>query len=227
MADGIGEIIAAAGVNGAGKSTIIGRYIESVGGNYYNPDERTRAFVKAGLSADDANGRSWQEGYEALRRAIDNGTTFTFETTLGGKSIVAELFRALARGRKLTIYYVGLESVELHLQRVAARVKHGGHDIPEAKIRERFTNSRENLLGFIGTQASIRIWDNSDEDEQGLPRPTDVLRIENNRLKYPNTLKTLNATPAWAKPLLACALEVCDLPAALKKAVHTRPPRGR
>lgn len=223
MADAVGDIIVATGVNGAGKSTILGRHIQSVGGAYYDPDERTRAHVRAGLSRDDANGRSWREGYEALRRAIDAGTTFTFETTLGGRSIVAELFRALARGRNLTIYYVGLESVELHLQRVAARVKRGGHDIPEAKIRERFASSRENLLGLIGTQASIRVWDNSDEDDKGLPRPIDVLRIENNRLKYPTTVKALKATPAWAKPLLARALELCDLPAALRNTRGKRP----
>ncbi|MEW6168745.1 MAG: AAA family ATPase [Pseudomonadota bacterium] len=218
----VGEIIVAAGVNGAGKSTIVGRYVQDAGGAYYNPDERTRAYVEAGLSQDDANGRSWQDGYEALKRAIDTGTNFTFETPLGGKRIVAELFRALARGRGLTIYYVGLESVELHLQRVAARVRRGGHDIPAAKIRERFAHSRENLLGLIGTQASIRVWDNSEKDGHGLPRPVDVLGIESNRLKYPDTLKAVKATPSWAKPLVARALEVCDLPAALRSRTTPR-----
>jgi predicted ABC-type ATPase len=90
VAEGVGEIIVAAGVNGAGKSTIIGHYIESAGGDYYNPDERTRALVAAGLSRDDANARSWHEGHDALKRAIDTGTTFIFETTLGGKSVAAE-----------------------------------------------------------------------------------------------------------------------------------------
>lgn len=225
MAEGAGEIIVAAGVNGAGKSTIIGRYIESIGGDYYDPDERTRALVAAGLSRDDANARSWHEGYDALKRAIDAGSTFIFETTLGGKSVAAELFRALARGRRLTIYYVGLVSVELHLRRVAARVARGGHDIPEAKIRERFTSSRENLLGFIGTQADIRVWDNSDDDDKGLPRPVDVLCIERNRLKYPDTPEALETTPAWAKPLLTRALELCDLPAAFRKTSRRSKPR--
>src|SRR5690606_18626324 len=137
------------------------------GGDYYNPDERTRAYIKAGLDPDDANSRAWQDGFDALKRAIDANASFTFETTLGGKSIVVELFRALALGRRLTIYYVGLESVDLHIRRVAARVRCGGHDIPAAKIRERFAHSRDNLLGFIGTRASIRAWDNSDEDESG------------------------------------------------------------
>lgn len=213
-----GEIIVAAGVNGAGKSSIIGQYAKNNGASYFNPDERTRDFVRAGLGEAEANARSWQEGFDALRNAIDNDASYTFETTLGGKSIVTELFRALARKRPVTIYYIGLNSVELHIRRVAARVKRGGHDIPEAKIRERYISSRENLLGFIGTEASLRIWDNSDEDAGGKPNPVDVLIIKDNRLIYPVTSKALKATPGWARPLVQRALEVCRIPAALARA---------
>lgn len=211
-------IIVAAGVNGAGKSTIIGKYIESAGGAYYNPDARTRALIEGGLSEEQANARSWQEGYDALRQAIDANASFIFETTLGGRSIAAELFRALALGRDLTIHYVGLADVDLHIRRVAARVRRGGHDIPEQKIRERFTTSRENLLSFIGTNASIRAWDNSEEDTDGRPRPVEVMRIQANRLLYPGTVRALAATPGWAKALVRRALDVCEEPAALKQA---------
>lgn len=212
-----GVVVVAAGVNGAGKSTIIGRYIEKSGGAYYNPDARTRALIKAGLREDDANARSWQEGFDALKQAIDDAASFTFETTLGGKSIAAELFRALALGRDVTIYYVGLKDVDLHIQRVAARVKRGGHDIPEQKIRERITASRENLLNFIGTQASIRIWDNSDEDPNGEPMPVEVLSIQSNRLLFPDSTKALRSVPIWAKALVKRAMDVCKIPDALKR----------
>jgi predicted ABC-type ATPase len=220
-----GEIIVAAGVNGAGKSTIIGQYARQNGAPYFNPDERTHALVAAGLEPAQANARSWQEGFAALRQAIDHNTAFIFETTLGGHSMVAELLRALARGRPVTIYYVGLEGVDLHLRRVAARVKRGGHDIPEDKIRERYRSSRENLMQFIGTRASLRVWDNSREDPAGLPNPVDVLTIEDGRLLYPHTARALMATPAWARPLVQRALEVCKLPAALKRAIGQDPAR--
>lgn len=211
-----GSIVVAAGVNGAGKSTIIGRYIETAGGAYYNPDERTRALIAGGLSEDQANARSWKEGYDALRQAVDVNASFIFETTLGGRSIAAELFRALALGRDVTIYYIGLADVDLHIRRVAARVRRGGHAIPEQKIRERFATSRENLLSFIGTKAAIRVWDNSEEDAEGRPRPVDVLRIQHNRLLYPHTAHLLSSTPAWTKGLVKRALDVCELPAGLR-----------
>jgi len=215
-----GEIVVAAGVNGAGKSTIVGEYMKCNDAVYFNPDERTRALLQEGLDEAEANARSWKEGYEALKRAIDNNDSIAFETTLGGKSIATELFRALARDRPVTIYYVGLDSVDLHLKRVAARVKRGGHDIPEAKIRERFISSRENLLGFIGTQASLRVWDNSEEDPDGMPLPKDVLHIEGNRMLYPDSQRALKATPAWARPLVQRAMEVCDLPRGIRRTVR-------
>lgn len=221
-----GEIFVAAGVNGAGKSTLIGQYAKNNGAPYFNPNERTCEFIRAGLDAAAANARSWQEGYAALKHAIDQPLSYTFETTLGGQSIVTELFRALARDRALTIYFIGLDSVELHLQRVAARVKRGGPGIAENKIRERFIRSRENLLAFIGTQASLRVWDNSQEDASGRPAPVDVLIIERQQLRYPDTVKALKATPAWARPLVQRALEVCKLPAALRRAV-VQPGAGR
>lgn len=217
-------IVVAAGVNGAGKSTIIGRYIKSTGGAYYNPDERTRALVKAGLRQDQANGRSWQEGFEALKHAIDTASAFTFETTLGGQQITSELLRALALEREVTIHYVGLEGVDLYLKRVAARVRRGGHDIPEAKIRQRMTSSRANLLKFIGTQANIRAWDNSEEDPDGRPLPVEVLRMQNRRLLFPDTGEALQSSPGWARALIKKALDVCTLPDALKELSHP-PPR--
>lgn len=215
----VGTITVAAGVNGAGKSTIIGRYIESQGGGYYNPDQRTRELQTAGMAESDANTKAWNDGFAALARAIDRGEAWTFETTLGGTSVTSELLRALAKDRPVTIYFVGLDRVERHIARVAARVAGGGHNIAEAKIRERYTSSVLNLMKFIGTQASIRVWDNSEEDANGTPRPSDVLVIEAGRLIYPSSLSELKATPHWAKSIVQHALEECAVAVALRKSV--------
>lgn len=215
----VGTITVAAGVNGAGKSTIIGQYVKSQGGSYYNPDERTKALRAAGKAEGDANAQAWNEGLAALVEAIDQGSAWTFETTLGGTSVTSELLRALAKGRPVTIYYVGLDRVERHLQRVAARVARGGHHISEVKIRERYTTSMLNLMKFIGTKASLRVWDNSEEDADGIPCPSDVLAIEAGRLVYPSNLAELKATPGWAKSIVQHALEECEVTPALKRAL--------
>ena len=40
-------------------------------------------------------------------------------------------------------------STTIQLQRVQERVAAGGHDIPEQKIRERYVNSRANLVKLM------------------------------------------------------------------------------
>lgn len=200
-----GRIIAAGGANGAGKSSIVGPLIRAAGGAYYNPDEYTRELVASKLPLQRANALAWQKGYDALQRAIDGNLNFAFETTLGGGSITSELLRALAVGRHVAILYVGLASPELHIQRVAERVARGGHDIPEDKIRERFDNSRANLLKFIGTRAEIRVWDNSRQTADGSPAPVEIFRVQNRKLLIPGEA---SQTAGWAQPLVAKALSV-------------------
>lgn len=213
-------IVVAAGVNGAGKSTLVGALHQHDGATYFNPDERTRALIAAGVNPQSANEQSWNEGYAALRHAIDGDLNYSFETTLGGESITSELLRALALGREVILYFVGLESAEMHIERVRARVRRGGHDIPEAKIRERFVTSHVNLLKFIGTQASIVVFDNSCEDEEGIPDPRALLRLKGTELLYPDTMQALRATPDWAKPVVQLALKRCRVPAPLQSAAR-------
>ena len=200
-----GRIIAAAGTNGAGKSSIVGPLIEAAGGAYFNPDLYARGLLKIGYPQDRANSEAWSTGFERLQQAIDSNSNFAFETTLGGNSITMELLRALAVGRRVSIFYVGLASPELHIQRVAERVERGGHDIPEARIRERFNSSRGNLLKFIGTRAEIRVWDNTTQTADGSPSPVEIFRVQNRKVQVLDRQQPPH-TIAWAQPLLAKAL---------------------
>ncbi len=205
MAAKPGRIIAAAGTNGAGKSSIVGPLIRAAGGAYYNPDEYTQELAGCGIPLEHANALAWRKGYDALQRAIDQNLNFAFETTLGGSSITLELLRALAISRRVTILYIGLASPELHIQRVAERVAGGGHDIPSEKIRERFESSRAKLLKFIGTRAEIRVWDNSYQTADGSPAPVEIFRMHNRRLIIPKG-RAVTKTASWAQPLVAKAL---------------------
>lgn len=205
-----GEIVVAAGTNGAGKSSIAQPYIEANGYPYFNPDQHARKLVQLGVSPDEANGRAWQFGHDRLREAVDRDKSFAFETTLGGHSIAFELMRALAFGRAVTMFYVGLASPELHVRRVAARVVRGGHDIPAELIRKRYDSSRANLVSFIGTQAWIRVWDNSAESADGMPGGAEqVFEVREAKLILPDTASgDADSIPEWARPLLAQALKL-------------------
>ena len=121
-----------AGVNGAGKSSIGGATVRHYGGEYFNPDEVARAIREKdpALTQAAVNSVAWRQGASLLNRAIEERLEFTFETTLGGNTITSLLTKAAAQGIEVHVWYVGLVSPELHIERVQARVSRGGHDIP-------------------------------------------------------------------------------------------------
>jgi predicted ABC-type ATPase len=53
----------------------------------------------------------------------------------------------------------------------------GGHEIREAKIRERYPKSLAKLVSFIGAAAEVHVFDNSAESADGLPRTVRVFRM--------------------------------------------------
>lgn len=101
-----------------------------------------------------------------------------------------------------------MNSPELHLARVRARVKQGGHDIPEAAIRRRYDDSRKSLIHLLPHLTALRVYDNSaDADPWSgkTPRPALLLHLEQGRIAGP---KNLRDTPQWAKPIVAAALRL-------------------
>lgn len=197
-----------AGVNGAGKSSIGGAALQASGAEFFNPDvmaAQLRA-EQPGLSATQANGQAWTLGRRGLEQALAQGLTYAFETTLGGASIARLLLDGAQAGAQVHVWFAGLATPELHLRRIAARVAAGGHDIPEAKVRERFDASRSNLVKLMPHLASLRVYDNSFEAPPGAgrrPQPVLLLHMQAGRAVAHAPLRSV---PAWAKPLLAAAL---------------------
>jgi predicted ABC-type ATPase len=201
-----GEIVVLAGVNGAGKSSVVGAALEREGGSFYDPDSAARAYRSAGHSPGEAESRAWQRGVEQLRRAVRDGSSYAFETTLGGRTITALLLHAAAEGRAVRVFYVGLSSPELHVQRVRARVAAGGHDIAEEKIRERWDGSRRNLIRLLSHARELVVFDNSPSaDLLGgqAPSPEKLLHVKaGNRMFVAEPTRI----PAWARPIVQAAV---------------------
>ncbi|HEY0954806.1 MAG TPA: AAA family ATPase [Roseateles sp.] len=197
-----------AGVNGAGKSSVGGRALEAAGAPFFNPDIVAARLRQAnpGLSNEQVNGLAWTAGRRGLEKALAEGLTYSFETTLGGNSIVKLLLEGARAGAEVHVWFAGLATPEMHLQRIAARVAAGGHDIPETKVRERFDTSRSNLVKLMPHLASLRVYDNSFEADPlagKRPQPVLLLQMQAGRVV---THAPLRSVPAWAKPLLAAAL---------------------
>jgi predicted ABC-type ATPase len=185
---------------------------------YFDPDRAAQRILSAnlwsgnpGISQLEANSAAWHEGKRLLERAITERLDFAFETTLGGKTIANLLDRALLEGIEVRIWYVGLDTVERHIARVRSRVAQGGHDIPEERIRERFIQSRLNLIRLLPRLSELLLYDNSKEADPriGTPRraPEPVLVLHLVQSKVSETCE-LTRVPEWAKPILASALKL-------------------
>ncbi|MHB8493914.1 MAG: zeta toxin family protein [Casimicrobiaceae bacterium] len=214
----VSTIVVLAGCNGAGKSSIGGAALLRTGSDYFDPDVAARRIAAANphrvvpLTQEEVNATAWNEGRRLLERAINERLDFAFETTLGGNTITELLERAAASGIAVNIWFVGLATVELHLERVRRRVAKGGHDIPEAKVRERYRRGRENLIRLLPRLAALRVFDNSadaDPDRSVAPAPRLLLDCRRGRVVAPTRVGMLMAeTPEWAKPIVTRALKV-------------------
>jgi len=202
------RIYVLAGVNGAGKSSIGGAMFAQAGVELFNPDVMARKFLAnvPGISQEEANAAAWEQGRRLVERAIEERKDFAFETTLGGNTIPALLRKAISRGIEVRIWYVGLESAELHLARVRSRVALGGHDIPEVKVRERYARSQLRLIELLPELTELRVFDNSEEGdpEKGqTPVPKLLLHMREGKTV---SLYDLHAVPSWAKAILQAAI---------------------
>lgn len=204
-------IFVLAGVNGAGKSSVGGTQLEEFGLTWFNPDTFARELVTQGLTQEEANARAWTFGKEQLEKAIANKKNFAFETTLGATTI-PRLLNEAAESHDVVMWYCGLSSPEQHIARVKLRVAKGGHDIPEAKIHERWRGSIRNLLALMPRLAQLQVYDNSADVPAGQPIPDPVLVLEMSQGHIlspdPNDAKALANTPAWAMPIVGAAIEL-------------------
>ena len=106
------------------------------------------------------------------------------------------------------MWFVGLNSPELHMARVRSRVARGGHDIPEDKIRERYDRSRINLIELMPRLTELRVYDNSFEANPHAgraPQPTLILHLAKGKIVE---MVDLPQTPQWAKALFAAAIKI-------------------
>jgi len=152
-----------AGPNGAGKTTFarellpneaqclayINADLIAAGLSPFSPE---RAAVKAARLMLDA-----MDDYAARRES------FTLESILSGRGYVRRFQALKAAGYRLSIYFLSLPNADMAVARVAERVRQGGHAVPDAVVRRRFTSGWQNLTKVYRPMANEWVVpDNSD-----------------------------------------------------------------
>jgi predicted ABC-type ATPase len=99
-----------------------------------------------------------------LRELAAERVDFAFETTLAGKTYLPFLRSLRENGYSVEVNYFWLRSADLAVSRVRARVRKGGHDIPEDTIRQRYGRSLANFWsGYRHEADAWYVYDNSED----------------------------------------------------------------
>ncbi len=151
-----------AGCNGAGKTTASFTVFPEILDcqQFVNADN-----IAYGLSPFNVESVAVEAGRIMLRRIdelLGMGETFAIETTLATRSYVALVQRARKLGYSVSLIYMWLNTPDLAQQRVAERVKAGGHNIPSEVIQRRYFRGLGNLFSlFLPVCDLVVIADNS------------------------------------------------------------------
>jgi predicted ABC-type ATPase len=152
-----------AGPNGAGKTTFARHFLPEYAGviHFVNAD-----LLAAGLSplhpqlAAVASGRLL---LAELDRLAEAKADFAFESTLSGLTYLGRIKKWRAAGYRVEIIFLKLDSVQLALRRISARVRQGGHPVPATDVSRRFARGWHNFLTIYKLQADAwMVYDNSD-----------------------------------------------------------------
>lgn len=133
------EILIIAGPNGAGKTTFAEEFVAEqprplLSAARLNPSDPTQARLQAGRTF-----------FAALDAHIRQGASFVVESTLAGQGFVRIMERLQEAGYTVVLAFLFLPSPEVCIERVAERVRGGGHDVPEEDIVRRYYRSKHNF----------------------------------------------------------------------------------
>lgn len=148
------------GCNGAGKTTLARELLPRLGlMRFLNADE-----VARGLSPLDPSLTAFRAGrlvLEEARSLIAAKASFALESTLSGKAQAGLIREAKAYGYRVLLHYIVIGSATQAVDRVALRVKLGGHHVPEDDIRRRYERSLRHFLeDYLPLADEWGLWEN-------------------------------------------------------------------
>ena len=126
------------GCNGAGKTTasysLLPEMLEC--SEFVNSDEFAKGLSP--FNPEKAAIKASRFVIMKIRHLISRQMDFAVETTLATRTLLKTVKMAQSNGYTVTLLYFWLNTTELAIQRVKARVEAGGHNIPEETIRRRY-----------------------------------------------------------------------------------------
>jgi len=144
-----------AGVNGCGKSSLTGVLRTEIDnlGKIIDVD-------KLAVACDGDAIKGGKKAVALIDECLEKEICFTQETTLSGVKTLNTIKRAVAKDYYVRLYYVGLDTKEESLLRIANRVKKGGHNIDTEAVNKRFDKRFDDLLTVLPYCNEATFYDN-------------------------------------------------------------------
>ena len=143
------------GVNGTGKSSLTGVLLakDTQLGTVIDTDKITKQIggdkIKGGKAA-----------IQKINYCLEKGLNFTQETTLAGTRTLKTIKKAIDLDYRINLYYVGVNSFQESIIRIANRVSKGGHNIPDDDVIRRYHNRCEDLCRVMPYCSEVYFFDN-------------------------------------------------------------------
>lgn len=137
------HLIIVAGANGSGKTTLSKQVMQMRQYDFLNADEIAKEInTEVNATIQLQAGRIF---FKNLNTWLSEGRNFILESTLSGKYLTKVIEKAKQNGYEITIIYAFLENPQECIERIAIRVKNGGHHIPDEDVIRRFYRSKTNF----------------------------------------------------------------------------------
>lgn len=139
------KIVIIAGPNGAGKTTFAREFLPN---EAHCPVFINADLIAAGLSPfapEAAAIKAARLMLQSIREQVLAGNSFALETTLSGLGYARAIPTWRADGYLVKLIFLQLPNAQTAIDRVAARVAQGGHNIPTATITRRFDAGLKNF----------------------------------------------------------------------------------
>ena len=161
-----------AGPNGSGKSSSVEQafgYYDKIGVKpaYLCPDDVCLQLMKKDPDTDRTNAAILAKNIvlEKRNEFLEKGISFITETVFCHESHLAFMKKAKKAGYNVRLIYVATDSPDINVARVKKRVRQGGHNVDEEKIRSRYYRSLALLKKAVDIADTAEIRDNSTEGE--------------------------------------------------------------
>ncbi|WP_207714110.1 AAA family ATPase [Scytonema sp. UIC 10036] len=121
--------------NGSGKSTFTRNTREFLNVPSIAPDEEARKIRPDAPEL--ASVAAAKQAIKLARNYLENNQSFAIKTTLSGNTYLKMMREAKQKGWVVNLVYIGIDNLEVNIDRIAQRVLEGGHNVPIEDIKRR------------------------------------------------------------------------------------------